>query len=507
MEHFRRGVNMGNMLEAPNEGDWGVTFDPNYFVLIKQRGFDFVRLPVAWSEHTIINNAGEFVGINQTFADRVKYIVNEAVKNDLGIIIDFHNFAEMNTDPAGNIDTLLKIWQTIAETYKDYPSNVVFEILNEPNTALTTQVWNEYQNECIQVIRKSNPTRKIVVTAGDWGGYGGLLNSVLPKDDNLIASFHDYDPFNFTHQGADWTGSDMTQYLGTQWTGSDAEKKVIDNTFKNIKAWSDASGIPVIMGEFGAYSMADMDSRVRWTTCMRETAEYYGFAWSYWEFCSGFGIYDPQAEQFRDGLADALTGTPIDPSTYGTGKGMPQVVSIAGQSGTQAGYIGPFKYNRAINIICDSWTNMTLYDTDRGTEVIELGDNVPDWAQAFIVFDGLTDTGGGFSKTTCELTVRNIDNSITDIGFNLDNNGPTDSYTETGLAQFVGKQLTANSSTVIQNADGTTTFIFNLQKAYGALKGKCDNGIRLKMFIESVPDRKANYDRKGSLEFISVVLK
>jgi hypothetical protein len=47
-----RGVNMGNMLEAPNEGDWGSYVQQEYFDLIKQAGFDFVRLPVNWKAHT-----------------------------------------------------------------------------------------------------------------------------------------------------------------------------------------------------------------------------------------------------------------------------------------------------------------------------------------------------------------------------------------------------------------------------------------------------------------------
>lgn len=48
---FNRGVNMGNMLEAPNEGDWGLFVKEEYFDTIKEAGFDFVRLPVRWSTH------------------------------------------------------------------------------------------------------------------------------------------------------------------------------------------------------------------------------------------------------------------------------------------------------------------------------------------------------------------------------------------------------------------------------------------------------------------------
>src|SRR5512134_1295564 len=46
---LRRGVNMGNMLEAPKEGEWGLSVQEEYFDLIKEAGFDFIRLPVRWN--------------------------------------------------------------------------------------------------------------------------------------------------------------------------------------------------------------------------------------------------------------------------------------------------------------------------------------------------------------------------------------------------------------------------------------------------------------------------
>src|SRR5512146_2138590 len=49
---LRRGINFGNMLEAPKEGDWGLTVQEDYFDLVKEAGFDFVRLPVRWFAHT-----------------------------------------------------------------------------------------------------------------------------------------------------------------------------------------------------------------------------------------------------------------------------------------------------------------------------------------------------------------------------------------------------------------------------------------------------------------------
>ena len=62
----------------------------------------------------------------------------------------------------------------------------------------------------------------------------------------------------------------------------------------------------MLLGEFGVYSAADMDDRARWTAAVRKAAEERGFAWSYWEFCAGFGAYDPAKETWRAPLLNAL---------------------------------------------------------------------------------------------------------------------------------------------------------------------------------------------------------
>ena len=77
--------------------------------------------------------------------------------------------------------------------------------------------------------------------------------------------------------------------------------------FAMVSDWAKAKGNPrILLGEFGSYEKAPQDSRVRWTRFVREQAEAYGFAWSYWEFASHFGVYDPENMSWRDDLMQAL---------------------------------------------------------------------------------------------------------------------------------------------------------------------------------------------------------
>ncbi|MBZ0173021.1 MAG: cellulase family glycosylhydrolase, partial [Phycisphaerales bacterium] len=85
-----------------------------------------------------------------------------------------------------------------------------------------------------------------------------------------------------------------------------SQSENVDAALRRAARWANRRGLPIYLGEFGAYSLADMDSRVRWTRAVREAAERNGAAWGYWELAAGFGVYDPAVGQFRAPLLDAL---------------------------------------------------------------------------------------------------------------------------------------------------------------------------------------------------------
>jgi endoglucanase len=298
-----RGVNMGNMLEAPNEGDWGLYVQEEYFDAIKEAGFDFIRLPIRWNTHA--EESAPYT-IDPAFFTRVDEIVSWAMERDLSIIVDFHHYEEIMWDPASHKDGFIGIWKQVAEHYKDYPSNVLFELLNEPNDQLNAVLWNEYLRDALAVVRESNPTRDVVIGPVNWNAYDWISTLNVPNDAHFIVTFHYYLPFEFTHQGADWVGEESNKWLGTTWDGTDENKGEITRNFDSVAEWAKQKNIRILLGEFGAYSKADMDSRARWTGFVAREAERHGFAWAYWEFGSGFGAYDPDAKVWRQELLKAL---------------------------------------------------------------------------------------------------------------------------------------------------------------------------------------------------------
>jgi endoglucanase len=300
-----RGINLGNALEAPKEGEWGVTLKPEYFQAIKKAGFDSVRLPVRWSAHA--KETAPYT-IDPKFAERVDWAIDQALANKLNIIINVHHYDEMDSDPEKHLPRLLGLWEQIAQRYKDRPESVYFELLNEPHDKLTEDKWNAAIPGLLKAVRKSNPTRPVILGPAEWNSIRAVDKLKLPGDDrHLIVTIHFYDPFEFTHQGAPWVkGAD--KWKGRKWTGSDAEQTAIRKQFDKAAAWAKEHNRPVFLGEFGAYEAAEMDSRARWTRFVVQEAEKRGFSWSYWEFCSGFGAYDPKTESWRAPLKKALLG-------------------------------------------------------------------------------------------------------------------------------------------------------------------------------------------------------
>ncbi len=296
-------VNLGNALDAPNEGDWGIVLQEAYFERIKEVGFTAVRIPVRWSAHTAPTAP---YTIDPVFMERVSWALDQAEKNNLAAIINIHHYEEIFTNPTQEKEKFLSLWKQIAEQYIDRPTTVFYELLNEPHDQLTAELWNAYLAEAVNVIRAVDSVHTLIIGTAEWGGLSAVNKLVLPeKEKNSIFTFHYYSPFHFTHQGAEWVdGSDA--WLGTKWNGYQSEKNAVSLDFFQVKVWAEKHNIPVLLGEFGAYKKADMDSRVRWTRFVTQSAEQDSFSWAYWEFASGFGIYNPENDTWYESLLRAL---------------------------------------------------------------------------------------------------------------------------------------------------------------------------------------------------------
>ncbi len=308
-----RGINLGNMFEAPSETAWGNPFQDEYMQQIADLGFNHVRIPIQWESAERSLPTTPYT-INQEFLARIQHVVDLALQHKLHAIIDMHHHEALFQDPDGQKARFLSMWNQITHYFSNYSDSLVFELMNEPNTNLTSDKWNDFLKDGIDTIRQTSPNRFILVGTSDWGGLGGLPNLVLPEDDHLIVTIHYYNPFSFTHQGAEWV-SNSSSWLGTTWMDTESERMTVQSEFTAAVNYSQNHNVPIHVGEFGAYSTADLASRIRWTNYLARYFESLNFSWGYWEYCAGFGIYNPSSKTYVTGLVDALLHNPMPDPT------------------------------------------------------------------------------------------------------------------------------------------------------------------------------------------------
>lgn len=277
--------------------------EAEFFPLIKQAGFHHVRLPVKWTSHA--SKEAPYT-VDPAFFARVDEILKQAEESGLRVVLNHHHYSELDARPKEELPRAVAIWKQIASRYKDRGDWLYFELMNEPHEELNKDnAWTALIPPLLAAVRETNPTRPVIIGPPFWNGMWALGKFRLPDDANLIVTVHYYNPFHFTHQGAHWV-KDSDKWLGTKWTESEQELATVRKEFDATAAWAKEHHRPIYLGEFGAFSKADDDSRARWTKTIVSEAEKRGWSWCYWEFGAGFGVYDREKKVWRESLRDAL---------------------------------------------------------------------------------------------------------------------------------------------------------------------------------------------------------
>jgi endoglucanase len=335
--HFMKGINLGNRLDAPNEGDWGGVIQAEDFPFIAQRGFDHVRIPIRFSGHAL---ATAPYSIDATFFSRVDTVLDQATAANLAVVVDMHAYDDLSTDVAAHRDRFVALWTQVAVRYQNRPDTVAFELLNEPNGQLDT-TWNDVLLPAIAAIRETNPRRLLIVDSVFWADPTKLSLLALPDDANVMASIHLYEPKLFTFQGQDWIGPTFLTtgviFPGPPATPIEPVQAAKDAAWANqwfidyntmpaatnpsgpatvaaqialITAYRQSRGRAVYNGEWGPQDGGALDSRVRLVTAVREQCERAGVGWAIWEDPVNMNLFDSGAGTWLDEIVDALLPPP-----------------------------------------------------------------------------------------------------------------------------------------------------------------------------------------------------
>ncbi len=300
-ERLGRGVNIIGWDALWQNRERG-QFKGQHFKLIHEAGFSHVRINL----HPLRDGKPDAQGnLRQEFFTTLDWAIDQALGNKLLVILDYHDDLAISPDPDGKKRDFLASWTAIAAHCRERPPEVLFEILNEPASKFTHESWSNYWHEALAIIRKSNPTRTVIIGPDPWNSFKQLESLHLPDQDrNLIVTFHYYDPFEFTHQGTPWTG--QKDKTGVAWQGTEKERQTIEHDFDSVQAWAKRENRPIYLGEFGTYEKGDMDSRARWTAFIARQAEQRGWSWAYWQFAGDFVLFDMASQQWVQPIRKAL---------------------------------------------------------------------------------------------------------------------------------------------------------------------------------------------------------
>ena len=292
------GWNLGNSLDATGGGNslysetsWGNPKTTKAMIdAVKKQGFNTVRVPVSWGNHTTGNN----FTIDSQWLARVKEVVDYCIDNDMYVILNIHHdtstqyYYPSSTYKTQSVKFVKSIWTQVAKYFKDYDQHLVFETLNEPRLVGTGDEWwfnvnypNDNVRDSISVINTLNQTAVNAIRAAGGKntdrcimvpGYGASIDGCttstfkLPNDstpERLIVSVHAYTPYNFA-LNANGTAEFKNNL-----------KSEVDYLYNTIKSHFIDKGIPAIIGETSASNKNNTAERVKWAQYyMGKSAEY-----------------------------------------------------------------------------------------------------------------------------------------------------------------------------------------------------------------------------------------
>jgi endoglucanase len=318
--NIKVGWNLGNSLDAYTgfganptvtqmEMGWGNPVTTKAMITaLKNAGFNGIRIPVSWTKAA--GGAPNYT-IRTDWMNRVVEVVNYAADNEMYIILNTHHdedvFKFMDSNAAAGKAAFQKIWEQIADTFKNYNEKLIFEGLNEPRTIGSSAEWgggtdeeraniNAYYQTFVNTVRASggNNAKRIlqINTYAASAEQSALSGLTLPTDtvqNKLIVSVHIYAPYNFAmnKDGTDsWSSSSSSDISGIT--------VPIDRAYNTFAK----NGTPVIIGEFGARNKNNNTSaRAAWAEYYVSYAKGRGIPCFLWD--NGVDVNDPNSESFE----------------------------------------------------------------------------------------------------------------------------------------------------------------------------------------------------------------
>jgi endoglucanase len=323
LTHLRHGINLSNWFAqqqdsaAYTKDHFETTVTPEDIALIRAMGFDHVRLSVDPRPMFHADQSDQIASDDLSNLDAaVKMILDQGLAIDLSIYAD-DNFKQKLATDDDAVERFADFWRALAAHYSQLdPDRVFFEILNEPE-GRDRYRWYGVEAKLATAIREGAPQHTIIATGAHWSDDDDLIFLEPLRDQNVIYTFHFYEPHLFTHQGANWSVNFWHYLRGVPYPSDPASARKaaelvpdpvhrlevvryglenwnaarIDAEIAQVDDWAKHWNVPVICNEFGVYrEYADPMERAAWITDVRTALEKRNIGWATWDYNSTFGL-------------------------------------------------------------------------------------------------------------------------------------------------------------------------------------------------------------------------
>jgi endoglucanase len=215
-----------------------------------------------------------------------------------------HHYLELFSDPAGQAPRFAALWQQIGVAFKDEPSTVYFELINEPNTNLTAANLIATVKPALDAVRTSNPTRLVVWDGPDYASGASMLTEPIPNDPYIVPTFHYYDPANFAFAEADWLTPSVRTDFGTP--DDITQLQTFTNSIANYIA---TTGRVPFAGEYGADYSKPTAARATYYADVSAAFASAGVQSCAWGYTNTFNLWDDSLGGWVDHIADGISTT------------------------------------------------------------------------------------------------------------------------------------------------------------------------------------------------------
>ena len=309
---FEKGVNFTNWLEYRSAEQINADmFTKQDFCNAKDLGCDVIRLPIHFER---ICRAEDGYIIPQKILNILDNVAAWAAELQMYVIFDFHNATHAESYTPADVENILNpVWTQLASRYKDASPYIVYEIMNEPH-GIEIEKWNGIIARIFKMIRGIDPKRWIIAGGADWNSTAAM--KLLPdfQDDRVIYTFHYYEPFLFTHQGAVWTHIGRIHDIPFPYDPArmpelpqnPTEEELrrfhaypVEGTLEAVKScfdqyvdFSRERNAPVFCGEFGCLWTVPNEERVNWYRLVVGLLDERGIARTSWDYYASFGVFN-----------------------------------------------------------------------------------------------------------------------------------------------------------------------------------------------------------------------